>query len=697
MPRVSIDDRRRWLLAPTTGPVVVVPRQPELPVVRVYGSVAPTVVALPSQHVSEMPLVIVRQSPAASQRLTRPQAQCLPRQPQQSLGAGGTVTTGSLRPLPVVTAEGRPASQWAPSPSLVVRQSPAGSQLLTRPQGQCLPRQPQQSLGVGGTVTTAGEPRPLPVATADGRPVSQWEPSPSPVVVVRARSQPPVTVVPPCAQRTPDPPEVSAGPTPAVDLTRRTKRKSIGSDFESHAALEAAKQEREVEELIALMPPAVARALLGGAPGAQQVSDPEDRAKTLYDAVALKAGSDGSSLSNARRAWVAFREYATSLDLPDSGLPAKPALVASFLRSEATRAASGAGAQGGTTVANSRRVGLLWLYEKLGFPIDVDNIVALGAANPGQLRAYRRADPTSRKRKQAGSLPIAAYAQMETLAADANESPKRFFARSLVAFSLLQSVRAVDALRSVEDADDQDSDRVMSAYSYASKDGEPIKTFAPARGFLGDLTWWPEHRDAVRAAGQVFPKWTQPYGSKGCVTKATPGPPLRAVMPKAHLVASIKACLQFPPLSLSDEAFDDLGITAHSEHGSPSDMLTIIGPHSHFGSFLREDVREIGHWLRLGALEADHEDGRAGAQGRRRGAPPGRQATGAFANSAAEMAAAYCQGDGRHGRRTAQLRVRNRWISAVRSALAQRGGHWTTLPAGRGDYEILQADPPQAP
>ena len=119
------------------------------------------------------------------------------------------------------------------------------------------------------------------------------------------------------------------GPAPVVQgLTRRTKRNSIGSDFESHAALEAAKQAREVEELIALMPPAVAHALLGGAPGAQQVSDPEDRAKTLYDAVALKAGSDGSSLSNARRAWLAFLEYATSLELPDSGLPAKPALVA---------------------------------------------------------------------------------------------------------------------------------------------------------------------------------------------------------------------------------------------------------------------------------------------------------------------------------------------------------------------------------
>ena len=139
MPRVSIDDRRRWPLAPTTGPVVVVPRQPELPVVRVHGSAPPTVVALPRQHVSGMPLVIVRQSPAGSQRLTRPQAQCLPRQPQQSLGVGGTVTTsGSLRPLPVVTAEGRPVSQWTPSPSPVVRQSPAGSEGVIISQGRFL-------------------------------------------------------------------------------------------------------------------------------------------------------------------------------------------------------------------------------------------------------------------------------------------------------------------------------------------------------------------------------------------------------------------------------------------------------------------------------------------------------------------------------------------------------------------------------
>ena len=149
-----------------------------------------------------------------------------------------------------------------------------------------------------------------------------------------------------------------------------------------------------------------------------------------------------------------------------------------------------------------------------------------------------------------------------------------------------------------------------------------------------------------------------------------------------------------PPLSMSATQFAELGITSHSEHGSPSDMLTTIGTQSHFGSFLREDVREIGHWLRLGCLEDNLEQGTAGAQGRRRGAGIGRQATGAFANSAAECAAIYCEGEGREGRRTAQLRVRTRWIKAVKKALDQYARPWTTLPHGRNSYDILRAEPP---
>ena len=223
-------------------------------------------------------------------------------------------------------------------------------------------------------------------------------------------------------------------------LTKRKKRKSIGSDFESHADLEAAKKQREVDELVELLPQAVTMHLLGGDVAVEQVPDAQERRRILTETVALRAGSDGATLANARRAWESFKAFTQERELPNDGLPASAALVASYLKSEGERAARGSGAQGGTTVANSRRVGLLWLKEKLRFPIEVDNIVALAAANPGQAREYRRADPASRKRKQSGSLPIQCYLQIETLASAKDESPMRFFARSLFAFSMLQSV-----------------------------------------------------------------------------------------------------------------------------------------------------------------------------------------------------------------------------------------------------------------
>ena len=51
-----------------------------------------------------------------------------------------------------------------------------------------------------------------------------------------------------------------------------------------------------------------------------------------------------------------------------------------------------------------------------------------------------------------------------------------------------------------------------------------MKTFAPAEGFLGTFKWWPAHRDAVRKFGSAFPKWSQPYGSKGRVKLSWPAP-----------------------------------------------------------------------------------------------------------------------------------------------------------------------------
>jgi hypothetical protein len=95
---------------------------------------------------------------------------------------------------------------------------------------------------------------------------------------------------------------------------------------------------------------------------------------------------------------------------------------------------------------------------------------------------------------------------------------------------------------------------------------------SPTRCRLGAAA---EHALEVRAA-RPFPKWEQAYGSGGRVTEAS-GPPLPYVMPKAHMVASIKACLMQRPLQLSAAEFKALRLTAHSEHGSPSDMLATMG------------------------------------------------------------------------------------------------------------------------
>ena len=475
------------------------------------------------------------------------------------------------------------------------------------------------------------------------------------------------------------------------EVTRRRKRARIGSNFASQAKLEEAKRAREVDEFVSLLPPSVESALLGGELAELQLPCPEERLVVLKAAVAHKAGPDGGTLRAACAAWIAYRAYALERDVPDLGLPGSRGFVAAFIRAELEKAARGRGTQGGTTVGNARRVGLLWLEQKLGFPLDVNNVVVEAAGNSGQIRAHRRADPAKRQKRKAGSLPIAVYCQFETLARGVVATPLRFFARSMCAFSLAMSVRAVDALRTVEDADDVSPDTVMSGWAYFSKDGEPMKTYAQARGFTGDYEWWPAHRDAVRAAGRAFPKWELPYGAKGSLARAT-GPPMPFVLPKAHLVASIEACLKAPPLSLSDAAFKSLCLTAHSEHGSPSDMLQTLGAHSPFGAFLREEVREIGHWLRLGGLEEQLEGGTAGAQARHRGAGAGRQATGAFANNAAECAAAYCQGQGREGRRMAQVRVRRRWVDAVRAALRASGKTWLELPEGRADYDCLRSE-----
>ena len=155
------------------------------------------------------------------------------------------------------------------------------------------------------TETSARPPLACPFVASAGKPV----------VVRRAPTPPPLASATGLVVAQPE-----HVPSAHAGVTRRGKRKSIGSDFESHAELEAAKQAREVEELVALMPQSVAVALLGGELGQRQLPREAERKAALSDAVAFKAGSDRATLANARRAWVAYMQYASARGLPDSGL-----------------------------------------------------------------------------------------------------------------------------------------------------------------------------------------------------------------------------------------------------------------------------------------------------------------------------------------------------------------------------------------
>ena len=506
---------------------------------------------------------------------------------------------------------------------------------------------------------------------------------------------------PPCAR--PQAPEVLEGPVkraneafappegvPKKSKTSRRNRASLGSRFATQAALERAMRDREVDEFLEAMPVSIAVELLGGQRGLEQVGDPHVRARALRRAIELKAGTDGGSLQSAARAWRGFGAYVALKELPDGGLPASPILVAAYLEWEATNSS---GSAGGSSVANSRRVGLLWLSEKLGFPLGVASPVVLATANPAQIREWRREDPQGRQRKTAGSLTIAYYCHFEFLAKAKAPSPVREFVRSMVAFSHIMSIRARDTLRTVPCKDATDHANVISGWSYFSKDGEPMQTFAPAEGFLGPFTWWKEHHKLVSKWGKVLVGFKIRYGGGNSILHAENDEPMVAadgktpcVMPKVQMLASLKSVCALPPLSLSPEQYLELGLSSHSNHGTPSDMLEFMGSICPFADapFTRDDSREIGHWLRRETEQQGR--GTAEAVPQRRGAKPAQSASNA--NQSTEMVGVYSSGANRCGRREKQIAVRTRWVRAVRAAI-EADGDWTKLERSREDWKIL--------
>ena len=465
----------------------------------------------------------------------------------------------------------------------------------------------------------------------------------------------------------------------------------------SHADVQAFRLDRAAEWLADELPSRVVFELLGGEHGLAQVPEEAARRQALVDVLKLKGGADGSSLGNARRALARLRLFAFERGRSDGGLPASPVFLNLFLKWVDERALSaGRGSQGGTTVCSGVRSGLLFLERHLGVPVPVSSIVAEAAAPPGRKR---------RRERGSGSLPIKLYCHFEVLASSLTASPARFYARSIL-LGLLSSLRFVDILRAHVCA--FEDPKVVMLVTAFSKDGAPLDVYLPAEGFLGELTWWPEHRDALLGKSYLLPAFSAPRGHAGDILFASGSLP--RVAPREHATKSLYSLSAQAPLSMGADGWKTLGCTPHSSHGSPADMGTVISNRAPPDiAFDAEDCNEISHWRRL--ARADNGDGdlvlddsiahlgaRPGAARRRghagAGGAPRAAAPPAVAADDLSMRVRYTAGSNREGRRRAQLRVRRRWIAAVRRGLLRFGRPWTELPGDRSDYDILVDLPP---
>ena len=136
----------------------------------------------------------------------------------------------------------------------------------------------------------------------------------------------------------------------------------------------------KVAALAAALPPAAVSFMLGPQ-GVSQVGASDARAlvmRLLED----KAGPEGEAAAKATRALRLLQERASRDRLPDSGLPASRALVASIVAAEGRRAECAArGSQGGRTVAGTVREGFLFLQKVARLPIEADGVRASPTAD----------------------------------------------------------------------------------------------------------------------------------------------------------------------------------------------------------------------------------------------------------------------------------------------------------------------------
>ena len=417
------------------------------------------------------------------------------------------------------------------------------------------------------------------------------------------------------------------------------------------------KKIRNVRSLLRALSGRERRAIVG-ADAADAGLSPAEAEEQVVMLLEHKAGPTGEQAAKAARSLRLLHARQRRLGAEESGRASR-AMVAAVVRAEQRRAQLDAsGSQGGRTVGGTIREGFLFLQSVVGLPIEADSLLVEAAAVPMDLGDV----PGGRAVNHARSLPLGVQCQFEHVAASSRPSVLRTIARAFLVTSLAHGLRMNDALNAVVWL----SDGVLEGRTAVrSKDGLPLGLHAPAEGFLGPWEWAAEHFDEMAARPHAIPDF-----DARCPSMATS---LRGgVLPQRKALDAFYDVCAAEPLCMSRAEF--AGITTHSPHGTPADLVRFMGAER---GFSKEDTRAAGHWLRdrHAALELPAR-------------PHGAVPAGA-PNARADMDRRYTQGPGRAGERQEQLSLRTRIVSVVRQAIAASAVPWHALPRSLESWDVL--------
>lgn len=419
-----------------------------------------------------------------------------------------------------------------------------------------------------------------------------------------------------------------------------------------------------VRQLMNALTAAQVDAMLGTG-AAAQVASADERRALASRLVEAKAGPEGGNAAKGLRSLRLLCVHARARGLADDGMPASAALISTIIVAEAARAAAAArGSRGGATVGGTIRDGFLFLQSVVGLPIDARGrlVESVAEAPVGAADVPAGGSPV----KHAASLPLGVQCQFEHEAASPVPSTVRRFARCFLVACLVHGVRANDALNATVWLEDG---LIVGRTTVRSKDGLPLGLFAPGEGWLGPFGWLEEHFLEMEAEGRAhaIPDFSPALSAPG--SQLLPG-----VLPRHKLLPAVRDICARPPLCMTAAQFAEAGITAHSPHGTPADLVRFMGARKGFGG---SDQRVAGHWLR------DKSAGQTAPVRPARGVPTGAR------NERGEMSLRYTQGTGRRGERQEQLELRGRLVRALRGALEASPVPWHELPRTLESWDIL--------